>query len=431
MRSSSWFGWLWGEDQSRSSYTISDKSGRRLAVLTRGAIELTDDDGDVKQIEEGGYLKVEERSGGMRRRVEIRSVGSQLQRRWLKNGAEADYDAEAKQWFARTLQELGQRTGLGAEKRIARILSQRGPGGLLDASTAIQSDYVKRMYLEGVISAPTLDTPMMTRVLDQAATMSSNYERCEVLRAVATRGMATDDARLAYVRATDTMSSDYERKRALHALLKTPLTSPVLSALLTSAAKIGSDYELTEVLTKVSETQTLDAASSTQFVAATRTLQSDFEHRRALMPFARRAALAADLQQAVLASATTIHSDFEAAELLCALSQTTPIAEAARPAFFSVVDTLQSDFERGRVLKAYVTGGGRLPDASVRSVIASTLAMHSDFEAANVLLHLSSTQPLAGGTREEFVRAAERMSSQHERERTLVSLVRQEAATPR
>jgi hypothetical protein len=431
VRSSSWFGWLWGEDQSRSSYTISDKSGRRLAVLTRGAIELTDDDGDVKQIEEGGYLKVEERSGGMRRRVEIRSTGSQLQRRWLKNGAEADYDAEAAQWLARTLRELGQRTGLGAEKRITRILTQRGPVGLLEASTAIQSDYVKRMYLEGVISSPALDTPTMTRVLDQTATMSSSYERCEVLRAVAARGMVTDDARMAYVRATVTMSSDYERRRALEPLLKTPLTSPVLTTLLTSAGKISSDYELAELLTKVSDTQTLDATSAAQFVTTTRTIHSDYEHRRALLRFAERPALSADLQQAVLSSATTIHSDYEAAELLSALSKTTPIAEAARPAFFSVIDTLQSDYERGRALKAFIKGGGRLPDASVRSVITSTLAMHSDFEAANVLLELASTQSLAGDSRQEFVRAAERMSSQHERERTLVSLVRQDGTTPR
>jgi hypothetical protein len=430
-RSSSWFGWLWGENLSRSSYSLSDKSGRRLSVLTSGTIELTDDDGDVKQIEAGGYFKVEERSGGLRRRVEIRSDGSRLDRRWLKNGAEADYDAEASQWLSRTLKELGERTGLGAEKRITRILSQRGPSGLLDAATRIQSDYVKRLYLNGVISSPALDTPTMTRVLDEAATLSSSYERCEVLRAVAARGIMTDDGRLAYVRATSTMSSDYERKRALHALLKTPLSSPVLTALLLSASKISSDYELTEVLTRVSETQTFDATSSAQFVAATRTIHSDYEHRRALMEIARRPALSADLQQTVLSSATTIGSDYEAAELLCALSHATPIAEAARPAFFAVVDTLQSDYERGRALKAYISGGGKLADASVRSVIASTTAMRSDFEAANVLLQLSSTQALAGDSRQEFVRATERMSSQHERERTLVSLLRQETTPPR
>lgn len=426
-RPSSWMSWLWGNDLPRSSYSLSDGTGRRLAVLSRGNVTLKDDDSDILQIDEGGYFKVEERIGGVRKRVELRARNGQLQRRWLKNGVEADYDGEARQWFARTLKDLGTRTGLGAEKRIERLLTKSGPSAVVDASSQLQSDHVKRMYLEAALESPALDGPTQLRILTNAESFDSSYERAELLRSVVARGMTTDETRLAYVKATQSIDSDFERARTLKALLETPQSGPVVAAALKSAADMHSDFELAELLVKASRQQTLETLGNTALVDASRGIDSAFERRRALTPLAERPALAGDVQAALLSSASDIDSDFERAELLSTMVKRQALTDAARPAFFAAIGKIDSDFERARTLKAMLSSQTTLTEAALRDVISSTLTMDSDMERANVLTMVAA-RPLSEQTRAAFMQAAARLDSEMERNRTLSSLVRRESA---
>ncbi len=86
---------------------------------------------------------------------------------------------------------------------------------------------------------------------------------------------------------------------------------------------------------------------------------------------------------------------------------------------------MHSDYERGRVLKA-LAGRPGLNDAIVLGVIESTRGMNSAYEAANVLRDVAANYPLSGEVRKAFVAAAERLSSNHERDRVLVALVKTE-----
>lgn len=426
-RPSSWMSWLWGNDLPRSSYSISDGTGRRLAVLSRGNVTLKDDDSDIVQIDEGGYFKVEERIAGVRKRVELRARDGQLQRRWLKNGVEADYDGEARQWFARTLKDLGTRTGLGAEKRIERLLTKSGPSAVVDASSQLQSDHVKRMYLEAALKSPALDGPTQLRILTNAESFDSSYERAELLRSVVARGMTTDETRLAYVKATQTIDSDFERARTLKALLETPQSGPVVAAALKSASAMHSDFELAELLVKASRQQTLDPIGNTALVEASRGIDSAFERRRALTPLVERPALAGDVQAALLSSASDIDSDFERAELLSTMMKRQALTDAARPAFFAAVGKIDSDFERARTLKTMLSSQTTLTEAALQDVISSTLTMDSDMERANVLTMVAA-RPLNEQTRAAFMQAAARLDSEMERNRTLSSLLRRDTA---
>lgn len=419
--------WLWGNDLPRSSYSISDGTGRRLAVLSRGNVTLKDDDSDIVQIDEGGYFKVEERIAGVRKRVELRARDGQLQRRWLKNGVEADYDGEARQWFARTLKDLGTRTGLGAEKRIERLLTKSGPSAVVDASSQLQSDHVKRMYLEAALKSPALDGPTQLRILTNAESFDSSYERAELLRSVVARGMTTDETRLAYVKATQTIDSDFERARTLKALLETPQSGPVVAAALKSASAMHSDFELAELLVKTSRQQTLDPIGNTALVDASRGIDSAFERRRALTPLVERPALAGDVQAALLSSASDIDSDFERAELLSTMMKRQALTDAARPAFFAAVGKIDSDFERARTLKTMLSSQTTLTEAALQDVISSTLTMDSDMERANVLTMVAA-RPLNEQTRAAFMQAAARLDSEMERNRTLSSLLRRDTA---
>ena len=73
------------------------------------------------------------------------------------------------------------------------------------------------------------------------------------------------------------------------------------------------------------------------------------------------------------------------------------------------------------MLKAVAARPG-LNDALVLGVIDSTRGMKSAYEAANVLRDVAANYPLSGDLRKAFVDAAERLSSNHERDRVLVAL---------
>jgi hypothetical protein len=131
----------------------------------------------------------------------------------------------------------------------------------------------------------------------------------------------------------------------------------------------------------------------------------------------------------VLKASHGIDSDYEMAQFLIALVSKQKLDDVGRAAFFGAVDSVHSDYERGRVLKA-VAARPDLTDALVLGVIDSTRGMNSSYEAANVLRDVAAHYPLAANAslRKAYVDAAERLSSNHERDRVLVALVRTEGS---
>ena len=70
-------------------------------------VELNSDLSNVKSILDGGYLSIEETRGGVTRRFEAKPAeGKRVRRTYSVNGAEHEFDAEAKKWLSRTLHDL-------------------------------------------------------------------------------------------------------------------------------------------------------------------------------------------------------------------------------------------------------------------------------------------------------------------------------------
>jgi beta-lactamase regulating signal transducer with metallopeptidase domain len=107
----------------------------------------------------------------------------------------------------------------------AEVLLGVVEGGPLDQATRapffravdrMSSDHERQRVLTAVVEGRP-DEATLLAVLEAVRAMDSDYSRAEVLVAVARRGLATDQLRQAYLRATDDMSSSYERDRARRA----------------------------------------------------------------------------------------------------------------------------------------------------------------------------------------------------------------------
>ena len=193
---------------------------RRLEV--RGKVEFTDDYADVKNVFEGGVLRIEEVTNGQSRRYEVRrDAGGQLTRAFFLNGQAREFDAAARTWVGEMVLNAVRQGGIDADKRVQTILSRRGVAGVLQGIEQINSDYARRRYYDALFKHGNLNAAAVADTLAHAALhIKSDYEQAQLLMAVAPALEGKDSATPAFFKAVDTIKSDYERGRVLSALLK-------------------------------------------------------------------------------------------------------------------------------------------------------------------------------------------------------------------
>lgn len=159
-----------------------------------------------------------------------------------------------------------------------------------------------------------------------------------------------------------------------------------------------------------------------------RTAEGDRAHRpaRSANDHERRlqleGALEAGLDDASLArllreAVRDIRHDWEMAELLTAVARTQRIGGASRPAYFRAVETIGSEWDRRRAVAPLLRAPLDRPTAE--AVLALAQGFDQDYERAELLLDLLRARGIDESLREAFVRAAQDMDSEWDRQRVL------------
>jgi len=270
-----------GNVQSHGNFTWSNGT-TKLQVSYSGDIEFSDDDTDVVKLSPGGWLKIKDGGWFGGRTVEFRADGSgDIQRRFWVGASEKPFEPEGRQWLAQALPKFIRQTGIGAPRRVARILKAKGPSGVLAEISLIEGSWAKRTYFGELFKTATLDAATVRTALAQAGKeIDSDFELASLL--ISAQGLLTDDGtRKAYFEAARGIDSDFEMRRVYSSALKPGAVSPaILAALLDASTAIESDFEEASLLAQVAKLQPLDAAARTPFFRALGTVASDFEHRR-------------------------------------------------------------------------------------------------------------------------------------------------------
>ena len=278
-----------GNGQSHGNFTWSNGT-TKLQVSYSGDIEFSDDDTDVIKLSPGGWLKI--RDGGWfgGRTVEFRADGSgDVQRRFWVGASEKPFEPEGRQWLAQAMPKFIRQTGIGAPRRVARILKGKGPSGVLAEISLIEGSWAKRIYFGELFKTATLDAATVRTALAQAGKeVDSDFELASLL--ISAQGLLTDDGtRKAYLEAARGIDSDFEMRRVFSSALKQGTVGPaILGALLDASTAIESDFEEASLLVQVAKLQPLDAAARAPFFKALGTVGGDFEHRRVLTALAQR-----------------------------------------------------------------------------------------------------------------------------------------------
>src|SRR6266508_3662763 len=304
--------WVWNRDE----------NGDSLEMTVRGEVEFNDDYTEVKRVADGGSLEVRESRGGSRRRLEIEAgPGGGLSFSYFVNGQNRPYDADAKAWFARVLDEAVTESGLNAGPRAQKILKGRGADGLLDKISRLKSDHVKNLYFQELFKSGRLDARAATRVA----------------------GIASRQ-----------MSSDHYKAQVLAGLKADKLSREALLLALKGVGGISSDHYKTQVLLKVAESDFDDNAIRSAYIEAAATIGSDHYRAQSLSALLSKGDNSKEALLVALKATAAMSSDHYKAQTLLKLAGERPNDETVRAALIEAARSIKSDYERGRVLSAII-----------------------------------------------------------------------------
>jgi hypothetical protein len=329
--------------------------GLKRRFETRGKPEFTDDYTDIKSVSEGGWAIIEEHRDRESLRYEVRrDAAGQITRTLYVNGAVQALDAATKTWLAKFILDVVRQGGIDADRRVQRILAQRGVPGVLAEIDQISGDYAKRRYYEELLKQANLDAAALRDVLRQVARdISSDYEQAQLLIGVAPMLTGKEAAIQPFFDAVATIKSDYEHSRVLKAVLKQSTPSKALLTLIAASTKaISSDYEKAGVLKGVAAVYLDDPTLREIFFQTIASIGSDYERRGVLTALVKTKNQSEEVLRLLLDAGAGISSDYEKATFLVEVSNVYTGDTRLRSAFLKAVESIKSDYERGRVLSA-------------------------------------------------------------------------------
>ncbi len=360
IRQASHQNWSRVEDDERSLTVRWRRGDCELRLDARGEFVARADLGGFTSVSERGYVQIEERDGDRERKVRVTSAAGRLQFRWTLDGRDG-FDVDRERWLAAVLLGIERRTAMFARSRVPELIRQGGPDAVLAEAARLETDHGLRVYFTTLLSAAKLSEPQTEQMLTLAGDrMSSDYERAEVLRAVAAQGPMTDRVTRGLIAVAHRLSSDYEKRRALSAGLESVNSAESRTALFTAASTMSSSYELAELLIAAQRRSMVDSVSSAAYFRAVNRLTSDYEHRRTLSSLLRQRVESPVILTGVLRSSESIDSDYELASLLVEFARAADVRGSLREAYLKAARSIESDHEYRRALQALLDQDRRI-----------------------------------------------------------------------
>lgn len=330
---------------------IDDNGSRRLEIRSSGAVEFNDAGDWVTAVPAGGHLTIEERGPGSDRRIEFRPGDRGPRVSYFVDGRERALDASGRAWAQRLVLHAVRESGLGAERRVARIRARGGVDAVLSEIGELGSDVSRRYYYRALLGGQPLSDREFSRVMDDVGRrMRSDAETRLVLTYAVER--AGDGALAALLRAAEGMRSDLETRLVLNQVSRHHRLADAASreAFFRAVGGMRSDLERRLVLTAVADARLAEGASRDAFFRAVGQMDSDLERRLVLSRVLRGEAPEATVLAAIH-SAAQMNSDLEKRLVLTRV----PSAHLARPriaaAYRRVAEAMRSDAERRLALR--------------------------------------------------------------------------------
>ena len=398
-----------------------------LDVRIEGDVWFTDDDGAVERLSRGGHLKIEQKKGGTKRTLEVRPASDGTVRYTYKvDGRKYDYDATTRDEVADLILAVIRETGMGADRRVARILEREGVEGVFEEIDHIESSFAKRRYFTALLEQGKLNTAQLQQLAREVSRqIGSSGDRARFLREAAPYYLDNSQAYAAYFDAINTIASSGDHTRTLiHILEQHDPDREAFFRLLRSAQGIDSSGDKARTLIKATAHYDNDPEIRKAFFEAVDTIASSGDHTRTLKALLENADLDQASVTALFQSVQGIKSSGDKARLLVAAAPHFMNDAAQRATFFEAVNTIPSSGDHARVLLALLREN-QLDQASLLAVLESAKGISSSGDKTRVLVGVAPLVASDDDLVAAYLNAAETISSSGDHTRALSALVRQ------
>jgi hypothetical protein len=369
----------------------------------------------------GGRARFEERDGRRSRRVELRPASGGLERRWLVDGDETPWNADADRWLqAMVLNTF--RSGAFATERAEWLVRERGIDALLQELPLLRGDWARGQYYRAGLAADLTDAQVVRLTRQAGREIGSDHTLMTVLESVAEHhSLSSPTIRSAYIEAAGSIGSDHAKGRVMRAALMQPdLPTNDIAAILDAVSDIGSDHEKMTLLVAMAERHTLTPELRASYLRAASSIGSDHATARTAEALFRKRSPSPAETAIALEMARGIGSDHELSNLLREL----PVDlrdDSQRRDFEAAVSEIGSDHSLGQVLRSLMKDG-RVDAVAAGVILRASEGISSDHELGEVLLALVRAGGVTSDNRAEFDRAAARIDSRHTREQVDAAL---------
>jgi len=411
----------WSEHTNRTSTWRTNDGLHSREMRIHGDVHFNDDETDVKTMSSDGFFSYEESFGFSSRRYQAMADASgQIARRYLVDGREKPFDADAQAWLRAALPDLLRDSGIDAPERVRRILKQGGASAVLAEIAKIHSDGTKRVYIRELVPIGNLNTDQFQSVMRIVRGMGSDGEKASVLVSLAPYTLK-DNLRDYTFEAVKTIHSDGEKHRVLTQFILQDASRATLALDARAAADINSDGEKAAVLVDLAPHLRGNSDLSHPFFRAAESIHSDGERARVLMSVIAAAGEQRDTLAEALRVTESINSDGEKALVLVHADAYWKDDDVMRRAYFATARTIHSDGEKARVLTSLLGRSG-LSDRTLIETVHCASGINSDGEKARVLVAVADHSSGKSEVRDEIKTAAKSIHSDGEYRRVMAAI---------
>lgn len=346
------------EERSETWISVNDDDGQRTELRSSGGVDFNDAGDWVVGVAPGAYLTVSESGRGPDRRIDFRPGAGGVQVRYRVDGDERELDAAGRAWARQLIGRAVQESGLGADRRVARIRARSGVSGVLADMARLRSDTGRRTYYRALLRSGAMSNAEFARVMaDVGRRMQSDTETRLVL--VEAIDQAGGGGRIAAVlEAAGSIESDTETRLVLTRAADGNRLADAAArqAFFRAVGGIGSDTETRLVLNAVADQRLANGDGREAFFRAVDGIGSDVERRLVLSSVLGHEPSEATVV-AALRSARGMSSDIEKRLVLAQVPSSMLRNGRVTAAYRAVVEDMRSDTERRIALRRLADGG--------------------------------------------------------------------------
>ncbi len=298
-------------------------------VETRGKIEVSDDDKDIKNMSADGYLEITKTVFGSKRSIVITPEGSGLKREYFESRTKVAFEPEGRKWLSEVLPELVRSTTIGAESRVNRFYRLGGTKGVLNELESIESDHVKAHYANLLMKLGVSTKDYGPIVSQVAESIDSDHYLTEFLKDNMAKFLQTKESAEAVFIATGKMDSDHYKSEVIKEGLRSgPASLENVKTILQATGNMGSDHYKAEVLTAILRQNNVTDPIIAELVNTTKSIDSDHYRTVVLEEALGKPGISSASYQKVIESVKEIDSDHYKSEVLINMLRNTMSAEA-------------------------------------------------------------------------------------------------------